>query len=57
MKAKTKTKRTSPATDFKSEKPHPLRAVPGEGQARWDDFIGRWVVGRTTRESLAHVYG
>lgn len=30
------------------ENPHPILNVPGTGSARWDPYIGRWVVGKRT---------
>lgn len=36
-----------PTRDNKS---HPMLRVPGTGQARWDPWIGRWVVGKLSYE-------
>lgn len=33
-----------------NSKPSPLLKVPGTGLARWDKYLGRWVVGPLTLE-------
>lgn len=34
----------------KWDRKHPILKVPGTGLARWDKYIGRWVVGRLSYE-------